>query len=110
MRTTPCIRKHLTPAQRNQVLGAYRRSQLPQRQFAKQVGIGVSTLQLWLRKAAAEDQPAPSAGFIEVPNLLSPVAKGASYRVHLAGGIEVEVASGFRPEEVVSLLRALREV
>ena len=106
MPTTPTVRKRRTTAQRAAILKAYRRSQLSQREFATQAGIGLSTLQLWLRRAAAP-LPAPTA-FVQVPNLLADDPRAPGYRLHLAGGIEVEVRSGFPPEEPAALLRLLR--
>ena len=105
----PTVRKHLTAGQRQSVLDAYRRSRLSQREFAAAAGIGVSTLQLWLRKAAAQPGPQPGA-FVQVPNLLAPAPGPAVYRLHLPGGIDLEIDSGFRPEELASLLQLLRAV
>ena len=69
MQKSSRVRKRLTPAQRVKILSAYRRSGLPQRDFALQAGISVSALQQWLRKAAAAGEPSPA--FIPVPNLLA---------------------------------------
>ena len=107
MSTHQVHRKRLTQAQRDRILQDYRRSELPQRDFAAQVGIGLSTLQLWLRKATSRaSSPAPR--FIEVSNPLSWASAGSTYRVHLAGGMQLEVGSGFGPEELTTLLRVLR--
>ena len=107
MSTRSRVRKHLTQTQREKILNDYGGTQLSQREFASQAGIGVSTLQLWLRKAAIGRRWARSAGFVEVPNPLAQAPGVAAYRLHLAGGIDLEVASGFRPEELTSLLRVL---
>jgi hypothetical protein len=107
MAKTSTLRKHPTRAQRDKILKAYQASQLSQREFAARAGIGLSTLYSWLRKAAP--QPAiPAPAFVEVPNLLAPTPAARLYRVHLAGGIEVEVGSGFVPEELAALLQLLR--
>ena len=108
MSTTRAVRKHRTRAQREQILNDYRSTQLSQREFARQTGIAVSTLQLWLRKAAVRPSLAPGAGFVEVPNPLARASSAAAYRLHLAGGLELEIASGFRPAELAGLLRVLR--
>jgi hypothetical protein len=107
MSTFPVRRKRLTQAQRDQLLLDYHHSELSQRKFAAQAGIGLTTLRLWLRKAASR-VPAPATRFIEVPNLLSVVPASPAYRLHLASGMQVEVGSGFRPEELTTLLRVLR--
>jgi transposase-like protein len=117
MPTTPTVRKRPTQAQRETILRAYRRSQLTQREFASQAGISVSALQLWLRKAAASPCTHTTA-FVQVPNLLAQAPASSVllaqapapsvYRLHLPGAIDLEVGSGFRPEELTSLLQLLR--
>ena len=104
-------RRRHTAAQREKLLVAYRRSGLTQKAFAAQTGIGHSTLTSWLRKAGdppsaepAEDPPA----LIRVPNLLPPAGRGPAYRLEFAGGLTVEVARGFDPEELRRLLAAAR--
>ena len=87
-------------------MAQYRRSGLTQKRFAAQAGIGYSTLTLWLRKAAPARKPSPAA-FVAVPNLLSPTAASV-YRLRFAGGLSVEVAPGFRPEELASLLEVVQ--
>jgi transcriptional regulator with XRE-family HTH domain len=109
MPTTPTARKRPIQAQRETILTAYRRSQLTQREFASQAGISVSALQLWLRKAAARPSSQATA-FVQVPNLLAQAPGPAVYRLHLSGGIDLEVGSGFRPEELASLLQLLRSL
>jgi hypothetical protein len=103
MQTPLSHRKRRTPAQREKILIAYRRSELPQRAFAARAGIGLSTLGLWLRQAKAT--PATVAGFVEVPNLLPPPPAAALYRLHLGAGVLVEVSSGFQPAEVAALVQ-----
>ena len=44
MQNSSPVRKHSTPAQREKILQAYQRSQLTQKEFAREVGVGVSTL------------------------------------------------------------------
>jgi len=100
--------RHHTPAQKDRLLAQYRRSGLSQRQFAAKVGIGYSTLTLWLRKAAPASKPSKSA-FVAVPNLLSSTTAPA-YRLRFSGGLSVEVASGFRTEELASLLQVVQRL
>jgi transposase-like protein len=106
MQTSSAVRKRLTPAQRDKILAAYRQSRLSQRDFALQAGIGLSTLQLWLRKAAARPSGGTTA-FVQVPNLLAQPPAAATYRLHLAGGVILEIASGFQAEELAALLQLL---
>ena len=107
MPTTTNVRKRLTQAQRDQIVKGYRDSQLTQREFATQAGISLSTLQLWLRKAASPPPPATPA-FVQVPNLLAQAPAAPTYRLHLAGGISLEVRAGFQPEELAAWLQLLR--
>ena len=109
MPITPTVRRRPTQAQREAILTAYRRSQLTQREFASQAGISVSALQLWLRKAAGRPSIQTTA-FVQVPNLLAQAPGPAVYRLHLPGAIDLEVGSGFRPEELASLLQVLRSL
>ncbi len=102
-------RKHRTPAQRKQALTDYRRSGLSQQAFATQLGVGVSTLQLWLR----QDRQTPSAHgatFVPVPNLLAKAPAPTVYRLRLVGGAVLEIASGYRREELEPLLQLLKVV
>jgi len=109
MPITATVRKRPTQAQRETILRAYRRSHLTQQEFASHVGISVSALQLWLRKAAVRTSSQATA-FVRVPNLLGPAPGPALYRLRLPGGIDLEIASGFRPEELLSLLQLLRSL
>ena len=102
-------RQNFTPAQREQLIQDYRQGQLSQKEFAAQAGIGVTTLQSWLRKAAGA-QRTPRPKFLPVPNLLGAAPTRAAYRLHLANGLQLEVSSGFRPEELTTLLWAVREL
>jgi hypothetical protein len=110
MSNRTAARKHRTPVQREQILRAYRRTSLVQREFAARAGIGLSTLQLWLRKAATGAAFGPKPRFVEVANPLARNGGTAPYRVYLTGGLEVEVRSGFPPQELTSLLRVLRSL
>ncbi len=104
MQNSVSARPHRTAAQRAQILTAYHRSDLTQKAFAAQAGIGCSTLASWLRKATAcqsADQPA----FVAVPNLLPAPGAATAYRLQFPRGLVVEVAPGFRPAELNALLQ-----
>jgi len=102
-------RKFFTPPQREQILQDYRNSKLTQRKFVAQAGIGLTTLQLWLRQAA-QHAPVRQRKFVELPNLLKAPPTGSTYRLHLSGGMLLEVSSGFRAEELTSLLQVLGQL
>jgi hypothetical protein len=105
MQNSSPVRKHSTPAQREKILQACGRSQLPRKEFAAQAGIGVSTLAAWLRKAAVEKEGGPT--FVAVPNLLSAAPAVPAYRLQWPGGLSLEVRSGFSPQELGALLQLL---
>ena len=105
MQNSSPVRKHSTPAQREEILQAYQRSQLTQKEFAREAGIGVSTLAAWRRKAAAKGEDRPS--FVAVPNLLPAPSTGPAYRLQWPGGLSLEVRSGFSTGELAALLQLL---
>jgi transposase-like protein len=105
MQNSSHARKHSTPAQREKILQSYQRSQLTQKEFAAQAGIGVSTLAAWLRKAAAKKEGGSS--FVAVPNLLPAPPSGPAYRLQWPGGLTLEIRRGFASGELASLLQLL---
>lgn len=109
MQTRSRVRRHLTSAEKDEILRSCQRSPLTRKQFAAQVGIGVSTLQAWLRKAAV-NQGGNGSGFLQAPNLLSVSSTPPSYRIQWPGGLSLEVRSGFVDAELSVLLAALATV
>ena len=103
------IRRHHTRAERNQILAAYQRSPLTQKEFAAQAGVGYSTLTLWLSQAATAKNSGPAA-FVPVPNLFSAAAPRSAYRIEFPRGVIVEVASGFASEELGALLQQVQRL
>ena len=99
-------RKHMTPAQREKILRAWRASTLPDQAFAAQAGVGVSTLHAWRRKAAVRP-PDPRPAFVAVPNLLAAGPPAPAYRLHWPGGLSLELRAGFAADELAALLQLL---
>ena len=99
-------RKHLTPAQREKILRAWRASPLPDQAFAAQAGVGVSTLHAWRRRAAARP-PDPRPAFVAVPNLLAAGPPAPAYRLQWPGGLSLELRAGFAADELAALLQLL---
>jgi transposase-like protein len=117
-----------TVEERAEVVGRYEESERTQRVFAREEGIGVSTLQLWLRQARGDEAGArPSAsearngsGRAESISLLEVKLEGArsaangrdaaGYEVELGGGTRLRLGTGFVEEEVRRLLALLKEV
>ena len=106
MQNSTYVRKHRTPAQREKLLQNYRQSQLTQKEFAAQAGIGVSTLHAWLRKAPGRPA-AGGAAFVAVPNLFSAPPAPPSYRLLWPGGLSLEVGAGFASRDLAALLQLL---
>jgi len=106
MQNSSHLRRHATPAEREKILRSYERSQMTQREFAAQAGIGVSTLAAWLRKAQDNKSGRPS--FVAVPNLLASVPAAPAYRVQWPGGLSLEIRAGFSSDELADLLQLLQ--
>ena len=102
-------RHHWTAAEKAELIAAYQRSGLSQRDFALRQGIAPSNLPRWVRQAQAAGSPL-GAALVEVPNLLAPAAETRPYRLHFAKGLALEVARGFVPEEVLTLAQLLQRL
>jgi transposase-like protein len=121
-------RRRRTVEERAEVVGRYVESGQTQRVFAREEGIGVSTLQLWLRQVSADDEgvrraarePRNGSGRSESVSLLEVELTGersqasgrdvADYAVELAGGTRLRLGTGFAEDEVRRLLVLLKEV
>ena len=98
-------RKHHTATEREAIIHRYQASELTQREFARQQGIGLATLNKWLRRARGGTPKEPQ--FIPVPNLLAPPTAPSLYRMVWPGGLVLEVRAGFSPQELAALLQVL---
>jgi transposase-like protein len=107
MQSPTRARPHKTPAQRADILAAYRQTVLSSHQFARRHGIAAATLFRWLRQASAATESG-AAVLIEVPNLLGHQLPAPAYRLRFANGVSVEFASGFQPDEVRTLAQLVR--
>lgn len=101
------VRGRHTAAQRQEILAAYQRSHLTQKEFAAQTGIGCSTLTSWLRKAATAKLSGASA-FVPVPNLFSAATAPPAYRLEFPRGHVLEVSPGFQSAELGALLQLVQ--
>jgi len=102
------------------ILEEYAKSGLTQRVFAREMGIGVSTLQYWLRRRARQQRRETSGAetpakvsLLEVD--LADVAGHARvgeerYEMEWANGLRLRVPRGFREEELRMLLGLVKEV
>jgi transposase-like protein len=108
MQNSSRTRKPSTPAGREEILQSYEQSQLTQKEFAEQAGIGVSTLAAWRRNAREGKGRRPS--FVAVPNLLASVPAAPAYRLQWPNGLSLEIRAGFLAGELADLLQVLQLV
>ncbi len=101
--------KRLTLTQREELLASCRGGDLTQREFARKQGIGLATLQNWLRQTVNFPKPITPAvpAFLPVPNLLSATPVPPAYRLQWPGGLILEVRAGFVASELAALLALL---
>lgn len=103
-------RQYLTASEKAELVAAYQRSGLSQRDFAHQHGIAPSNIQRWVRQGEAAARSAGPAALVEVPNLLAPRPGLGAYRLHFPKGLQLEVARGFELEEVRALAQLLQSL
>jgi hypothetical protein len=105
------------------ILGEYAKSGLTQRVFAREIGIGVSTLQSWLRRNGRREPQkgwempgggtSPEVSLLEVE--LGGITKGGSaveerYEIEWSNGVRLRVPRGFGKEEVRALVDLVKEM
>jgi transposase-like protein len=91
-----------------QIVTAYRESGLGVRAFARQNGLPHSTLHRWVCEGRSQRSPDNQGTLLEVPNLLTSPESQPPYRLHLGPEPVLEVASGFKVEELRVLLQLLQ--
>lgn len=101
-------RKYLSPAQKAQVVEAFKRSGLSQRDFAIQEGIAPSNVQRWVNQPSGAAKPLGKPQWVEVPNLVAGSGQEGTYRVRFPQGLILEVARPFELEELRALARLLQ--
>jgi transposase-like protein len=105
------------------ILGEYAKSGLTQRAFAREIGIGVSTLQYWLRRKGRREPQrqrgetrgggtSPEVSLLEVD--LAGIARGGNaveerYEIEWANGTRLRVPRGFGKEELRTLVDMVKE-
>jgi hypothetical protein len=110
-----------TASEIEELLEGYRNSGLTQRVFAQGAGIGVSTLQLWLRQAQSKrgvlkgktSPDAERSGIslleVDLAEASPPAGYSQFYEIELRGGERLRLAAGFADGEVRRLLALLKE-
>lgn len=101
-------RIHRSAAEKAEIVAAFLHSGLSQQKFALQQGIACSNLQRWVRQRQTPSAPTGSGALVEVPNLLTGTPCRAAYRLHFAGGLQLEVMRGFEIGEVRALAQLLQ--
>lgn len=102
------------------MVAEYVESGQSQWEFCRELGIGVGTLQYWLRRTAQSEEAAPGSaggsGFVEVrvedvdgirPGERQPRAEGREYEIVLVDGKRLVVRGGFELWEVAGLVSVL---
>jgi hypothetical protein len=109
MQNKSYVRRHKTPTEKAKIVAAYERSGLMQKEFAAQQGMGLSTLQRWIRQHPLG--PATGkAGLVEVSNLFGTGPAVGAYRLRFPRGLVLELASGFHPDEVHLLVQLVQNL
>ena len=103
-------RQHRTAEEKAELVAAYHRSGLSQRDFAQQHGIAPSNIQRWARQHESLAASQGSTALVEVPNLLRSRPGAGAYRLHFAQGFQLELARGFDVEEVRALAQLLQNL
>ena len=99
-------RRRLSEEEKSRIVEGYEKSGESQTEYARRVGIGLSTLSLWCRRFARRIKPR----LMEVDVAYGSVSGGSKgYRLTLAGGIALEFGKGFDVGELGLLLSTLRE-
>jgi len=109
MSSQPERRKHRTPNERADLLAAYHKSGLTQREFAARKGLSLSCLRIWLRKARVANRNTVPPTFIQLPvDLMIGGDSRPTYNIRFPGGHSVEVSAGFHLVELRELCQLLR--
>jgi len=80
-------RRHRTPRERADLLAAYHKTGLTQREFAARKGLSLSCPSIWLRKAQVKGGNTAVPTFIQLP--VDPTVSGnsrPSYKIGFPGG------------------------
>jgi transposase-like protein len=110
MKIKSCSRQYLSAAEKAELVAAYERSGLSQRDFASRMGIAVSNLGRWVRNSQEAGPGEGRAALVEVPNLLASGPGSRAYRLHFSKGLMLEVAGGFEPDEVRVLAQLVQSL
>ena len=109
MRSEAERRRRYTDSERAKLLAGYRQSGLTQGEFAARNGLSLSCLSIWLRRSRKVEVKSSRPALFRLPVDLTPGRPaGAAYRIGFPGGHSLEVAAGFRVEELRELCQLLQ--
>ena len=96
-------RQHRTAAEINEILAALEQSGLSRASFAREHGIGYSTLCSWIYRSRQRKDAPP---WVEVSNVLRAPSstKAPPYRVEWANGMSLELSREFETQKVGELI------
>ena len=103
-------RQYFTAGEKAELVAAYHRSGLSQRDFAQQHSLAPSNIQRWARQHETVEQSQGSVPLVELPNLLASRPGAGAYRLHFPRGLQLEVARGFELGEVRALAQLLQSL
>ena len=98
------IHRSVAREEAEQLVSEFKRSGLTQREFVRQRGLKLTTLQSWLYRRVKP--PGPALVEVEVPRL-SPSSATTHYRLELPGGKVLSFSGPVRPEEIQQLCQLL---
>ena len=96
-------------AEKAELIATYRQSGQKQREFCQQRGVGLSTLQNYLRRERSNGQPKQRLLEVEVvPKAMA----GASQALEIIApnGYRIRVVARFEAEDLLRLLRVLEQI
>ena len=102
-------RRRRSRAEIAELIAAYRQSAQKQREFCRQRGIGLSTLQNYLRRERSNGQPKQRLLEVEV---VPKATAGASQALEILApnGYRVMVVARFETEDLFRLLQVLEQI
>jgi hypothetical protein len=109
MRSEAERRRRHTADERAEILACYHRSGLTQGEFAARNALSLSCLSSWLRQARRTEREPSRPTLLRLPvDLTAGGRPGPAYRIVFPGGPSLEVATGFRIDELRELCQLLR--
>ena len=106
---TKLLGRRRTIEEKRQIVAGYERSGQKQREYATGVGVGLSTLGLWIRQLGHGQNKKPRLMEVDVIGNGGSVLGTVFYRLSLPGGMRLEMGRGFEIGELRALLRILKE-